>query len=165
MVYHMVIKVILIQHKSIELENNNHRLAMQNLQYVNLQERINEARQAKHDIRHHITIMDSYLQNKEYDKLNAYLNSYKKSLSYDSKIVFCKHYAINTLLLYFAQQAKNNNIDFDVVISDIPEGINIPDNVLGNLLENAIEACQQIHNRPRKITIRSKASDGNLFSK
>ncbi len=169
LIYHTVLHMLLAQDANLKLQQYNSQLEMQNLQYGNLQNKINEARQAKHDIRHHITIMNSYLQNGEYDKLAKYLNSYKKSLPDDSKIVFCKHYAINTLLLYFAQQAKNHDIDFDVVIADISEDINIPDNilsvVLGNLLENAIEACQHVSNKPRKITIRSKEADGNLFFK
>lgn len=169
LIYHMVINIIMIHHKYIELEKNNQLLTIQNLQYENLRDKINEARQANHDIRHHITIMDSYLQKGEYDKLGEYLKSYKKSLPDNSRIVFCKHYAINTLLLYFAQQAKNNNIDFDVIVADIPEKINLPDDVLsvvlGNLLENAIEACLRVKQDNRKITIRSKAADGNMFFK
>ena len=49
------------------------------------------------------------------------------------------------MLLYFAQQAKNNGIDY-IVKTEIPAELGIPETdisvILGNLLENAIEACR-----------------------
>ena len=169
LVYHTVIHMLLEQEKNLQLQESSHQLAVQNLQYENLKDRINEARHAKHDIRHHITVMDGYLQRGEYEKLQSYLNGYKRSLPDDSSIVFCKNYAVNTLLLYFAQQAKNQGIDYDVVVADIPEDLRLPEDVvsvvLGNLLENALEACAQLTDGQKKITIRGKASDDSIFFK
>lgn len=164
LVYHIVICLINEQNKTSKLEAQNHQLAMQNLQYDNLKEKIDEARQAKHDIRHHITVMDSYLKKSEYDKLQSYLQSYKKSLPDDSSIVFCKHYAVNTLMLYFSQQAAKHQISFNAVLH-LPEQINIPDNVLsvllGNLLENALEACMGVSSDSAPAIIVRGRSDTN----
>lgn len=168
LVYHIVVCLINTMDANVTLTTQNHELAMQKLQYDNLQDRINEARQAKHDIRHHITIMDEYLNHKEYDKLHDYLQSYKKSLPDDSAFSFCSHYAVNALLLYFAQQAQKNKIDFDVTMA-IPKTLNLPDNVLsvvlGNLLENALEACLEVTDRLPKITIKGKTEAGTIFFK
>lgn len=168
LIYHMIIRLINVTNKNVELTNHNYLLTMQNLQYENLKERIHEARQAKHDVRHHITVMDGYINNGEYDKLKDYLNGYKRALPDDSSIVFCKHYATNALLLYFAQQAKNHKIDFAVSVS-VPEQINIPDNVLsvvlGNLLENALEACSTVTDRMPQIIIKGKTEYNSVFFK
>lgn len=167
LIYHMVMNMMLFQEKTIILEQKNQQLALNNLQYEYLSEKINEARHAKHDIRHHITVMESYLKANDYNKLEQYLASYKKSMPDDTTIVFCKNTVVNALLLYFAQQAKNNDIDFDVVIADIPDVINISASdlsvVMGNLIENAIEACLNVVDRKRKITIRIKEQDGFMF--
>lgn len=166
LIYHVTIHYLDEMNKNAELSEKNHQLIMQRMHDENLRERINEARRAKHDLRHHITIMDAYLQNGEYDKLREYLTSYKKSLPDDSAIVFCQHYPINALLLFFAQQAKNNHIDYDVSV-DIPNNIAISDHVLsvvlGNLLENAVEAASAVIDRIPKITLRGKAENGALF--
>ena len=77
-VYYTAFRFIKELGRNMLLEENNYNLAMQHLQYENLNERILEARHAKHDIRHHITIMSSYLAKKEYDALEKYLNGYKK---------------------------------------------------------------------------------------
>lgn len=166
LVYHIVICLINEQHKTAELEEQNHQLTMQNLQYDNLKEKIEEARQAKHDVRHHITVMDNYLKKKEYDKLQSYLQSYKKSLPDDSSLIFCKHEAVNTLMLYFSQQAAKHQISFDAAMK-LPEKINIPDNVLsvllGNLLENALEACIAASDAAAAITVRGKTDADAVF--
>ena len=163
---HMIIRMVTEQDRNISLKEQNHQLVLQNLQYENLKERIDEARRAKHDLRHHITVMDNYLCNGEYEKLREYLNKYRKSLPDDSKITFCDHHATNALLLYFAQQAKNHKIDYDVAVG-LPENINFPENtltvVLGNLIENALEGCLCVKDRLPYIRIRGKISGGAIF--
>lgn len=79
---------------------------MQNLQYENLQDKIADARRAKHDVRHHISLMQEYVRNREYDELEKYLNSYQQSLPDDTLINFCENKAVNAVMLYFAQMAK-----------------------------------------------------------
>jgi len=164
--YHTVIRMMNMVDDNMRLEKNNSVLNQQILQHENLKLRIEEARRAKHDLRHHIIVIDSYLQNGEYEKTREYLKNYIKSLPDDSAIVFCAHSVINTMLLYFAQLAKNNDIDFDVVVADIPERVNLPDNVFsviwGNLLENAIDACSD-YDGERVISIRSKATDNSFY--
>lgn len=168
LVYHIIIRLINVMDDNVTLTNNNHALAMQHLQYENLQDRIAEARQAKHDIRHHITIMDEYLSHKEYDKLHDYLQSYKRSLPDDRAISFCEHYATNTLLLYFAGQAKVHETDFEVAVA-LPKEVGLPDNVLsvvlGNLLENALDACLEVIGRQPKISVKGKVEAGSVFFK
>lgn len=164
--YHMIIRLIAEQEIRQELEEKNYQLAMQTLQYENLRERIAEARHAKHDIRHHILIMNECLKAQKYDELEAYLKQYQRSLPDDSSIVFCDHYTTNTLLLYFAQQAKNQQTDFTVSVS-LPKKINLSDHVLsvvlGNLLENALEACVDVPEDLRRISVRGKADQHSVF--
>ena len=166
LIYHMLIKHVQVVESNTELVMQNYRLATESRQYENLQDRIQEARKAKHDIRHHITLMDELLKTQQYDKLHEYLQSYKKSLPDDSSIKLCSHYATNTLLLYFSQQAKDNNIDFAVSVH-VPETLKIPSDVLsvilGNLLENAIEACTTITDCKRFISVKGKYQNGSLF--
>ena len=166
LIYHMVIRLINEQDKISTLQEQNYQLAMQNLQYENLRSRINEARQAKHDIRHHVLIMSEYLKDRKLDELEKYLQSYQNSLPDDSTILFCKHYTINTLLSYYAQQEKKNQITFNVSVA-VPEEINIPDNalsvVLGNLLENALDACLGVTDRTPEISIKGKTDSHSVF--
>ena len=67
LVYYVVARLVLEQEKLVALQQKNYALAMQSLQYENLQERIAEARQAKHDVRHHIALLQDCLRRKDYD--------------------------------------------------------------------------------------------------
>ncbi len=166
LIYHMVVCLINEYDKNADLENQNHQLVLQKLQYENLKDKISDARRAKHDIRHHITVMTGYLQDRKLKELEEYLNGYQNSLPDDSSVILCQNYTINLLLLYFAEQAKNNGISFSVH-ANIPEQLNIAENdlsvLLGNLLENAIDACLTQPEHHRQIILRGKLIDHALL--
>ena len=144
-VYYVVTRLILEQNKTLELKEKNHQLTMQAMQYENLREKITDARRAKHDVRHHITLMREYLNRGELDALRRYLSEYSESLPDDSLVRFCENTAANAVLLYFAQQAKDSGIDY-IVKAEIPGDIFVSDTdisvLFGNLIENALDACR-----------------------
>ena len=126
------------------LEQENHHLAMQSVQYESLKYRIDEARQAKHDLRQHLSVIQSCLQSKDYNRLSEYIHTYILTLPPDSPITYCEDYALNALIVYYESMARNHHIRF---LADIhyptDSGILSSDAVIlfGNLLENALEAC------------------------
>ena len=166
LIYYVVARLISEQNKTLELTERNHQLTMQAVQYENLQEKIAEARRAKHDVRHHIALMREYINKGDYAALGAYLDSYNMSLPDDSLIRFCRNTVANTVLLYFAQQAKNSNIDY-IVKADIPADIPISDTdisvLFGNLLENAVDACNKEKCADKKIVVRAGHTGNSLY--
>ena len=165
LIYYVVTRLISEQNKSLELKEKNHQLTMQAVQYENLQEKINDARRAKHDVRHHIALMQEYVNHGELEALRRYLDRYSASLPDDSLIRFCENAAANAMLLYFAQQAKDNDIDY-IVQADIPGDIFVSDTdisvLFGNLIENAIDACKEESGDDRKIDIRARLKGSTL---
>lgn len=165
LIYYVVARLISEQGKTLELTERNHQLTMQAVQYENLQEKITEARRAKHDVRHHIAVMREYLGRNDYAALDEYLNQYGRSLPDDSLIQFCQNTIANTVLLYFAQQAKNEHIDY-IVKTDIPQNIVVSDTdisvLLGNLIENALDACKAEAGPDKKIVILASAPNNAL---
>lgn len=165
LIYYVVTRLILEQNTTLELKEKNHQLSMQAVQYENLQEKITDARRAKHDVRHHITLMQEYLESGELDALREYLSSYNDSLPDDSLVRFCENAAANAVLLYFAQQAKDNDIDY-IVKADIPSDIFVSDTGLsvlfGNLIENAMDACREETSDDRKIVICARQTGNAL---
>lgn len=143
LIYYVVAQLILEQDKILALREQNHLLAMQAMQYENLQERITEARRAKHDVRHHIALMQQYVNDGDYAALKDYLRQYGRSLPDDALGSFCDNTAANAVLLFFAQQAKYSGVGYTAAAS-IPREIGVPDTeisvILGNLLENALDA-------------------------
>ena len=129
------------QDKILALREQNHLLVMQAMQYENLQERITKARRAQHDVRHHIALMQQYVNDGDYAALKDYLRQYGRSLPDDALGSFCDNTAANAVLLFFAQQAKYSGVGYTAAAS-IPREIGVPDTeisvILGNLLENAL---------------------------
>ena len=166
LVYHTVLRMINEQETNQALAAQNYNLKLQTLQFENLRNQIEQTRQARHDIRHHITVMDSCIASGDYDRLREYLKSYKKSLPDDSGQVICSNYAVNTLLLFFRQQASEKNIEFSTEIT-LPENVGIPDHVisvlLGNLIENAVEACSRIEGQNKEIKVKIKKITDAVF--
>ena len=165
LVYHTVVLLLMEQKKATALIRENHLLSVGKLQYDNLQQRINEARQAKHDLRHHTYLIREYLREGKFQELEAYLDNYTAPLQDPQSVTYCQHYVTNTLLGYFVSQAKGQDIETDVFVQ-LPETIHLPETVLsvvlGNLLENAIDACREAAGE-KKITIRGKADMGAVF--
>lgn len=62
LVYYIVARLVIEQQKNLRLQENNHLLEMQNLQYDYLQDKIKETRRYKHDVRHHIALMQELLK-------------------------------------------------------------------------------------------------------
>ena len=80
-----------------------------------------------------------------YFLMNSYLADYEKQHPTHSDRVYCNNYALNAILSFYADKAESAGIQFDIHIqlSDHPV---IPETklcvLLGNLLENALDACQ-----------------------
>ena len=165
-VYKMAIALLLAQEENAKLTHNNYLLTLQNIQYDNLQQRIDEARHAKHDVRHHNHLIREYLRSGKLQELEAYLDEYTASLPNTQTMTYCQHEAINALLGYFAQQARADKTSMDVFIQ-LPAILAIPDTtltvILGNLLENAMEASRELPKEDRKVTVRGKAEAGSVF--
>lgn len=165
-VYHTAILLLFEQKKSSQLMQNNYLLSLRNIQHENLQQRINEARQAKHDVHHHTHLIREYLHSGKLQELEAYLEQYSASLPDTQPIFYCQHYETNSLLGYFTQQAQQHGIAMDIFVQ-LPEKIHLPETtlsvLLGNLLENAIDACKEVSDGERKITVRGKVNNGFVF--
>lgn len=153
-VYNVVVQTVNAYSDNLILQAQNHNLIMQSLQYENLRERINEARREKHDFHHHIAIMIGYIDKSEYANLKEYLHSFMTNLPEECNIIFCENYALNMLLVYYSQLSKQNKIDFSADVN-VPTDIKASDSdlsvLIGNLLENAIDACSIQKSKDRKI--------------
>ena len=70
------------------------------------------------------------------------------------------------VILYYLQLAKQNNIDFNVDVS-VPSEITVTNNdlcvLLGNILENALDACVIQNSCDRKIIMRGRINNNCLL--
>ena len=141
-------------------------LAMQQTQYQQLTRHIASTREARHDLRQHLNIIDQYLQNGNQEALKDYISQYRKYLPPDTQHTYCRNYAVNTIVCYYAEEARREQIAFEVDLR-IPEKLSVPEPelcaVIGNLLENALDACRDIRKPKPFIHIRMKEENNQLI--
>lgn len=152
--------------KNLQMEEQQHYRDVERIEFLALQDRMEETRRMRHDLRHHIHTISYYLEEKEYDKLTEYINSYRDSIPDGDVIRFCENRIVNNIVFYYAAQAKRHQIDFEAKLSVLE---NLPINehelsvLLGNLLENAMDACLEQQHSPRRIVIKGKGDVHSLI--
>lgn len=154
LIYHVIAMMLSENRKNIQLENANHSLQMETLQYQTIQDKIEETRKARHDFRHHTAVINSFIEHNDFDSLKEYFNSFVHTLPSDSPLKFSDNTVINILTSHFYEMAINNNIKFNAEIN-IPKSLPIKEIdltvILGNLLENAVTACMTQTSSPKEI--------------
>lgn len=126
-----------------QARQNEYILSLQRSQYANIQSYMEEIRRARHDLRQHHNVIQSFLDSGNTELLREYLSA-QDTLPSDVLQRYCRNYAVNMLLNYYAGQMADAGVDFSFQV-DLAETLTVsePDLcvALGNLLENALEAC------------------------
>lgn len=152
--------------QNLKLQSDNYQLTIQNLQYENLKERMDEIKRARHDLRQHLRVIQNIAEKKDYNRLNIYLEEYWENSFPNHPISYCSNFALNALIVYYAQFADKNDIAFSIDIS-VAQNISISDVDLtvlfGNLIENACEACLQLPKETRTVSLKIRMSNSEVL--
>ncbi len=157
----------LIQEK--ELAEENTRVKMQQelltLELSSHENFLNMAKQSRHDLRHHNSILCEYLVSGDVGGALEYLRYYDESLAERGITQHCKHSAANAVLRLYERKANAANITF-ALKADIPEDLSISPadfgTMLSNILENALEACQRSNSPAPMISFQADTDDDRL---
>ena len=124
------------------LRRENHLLSMQQARYDSLRAAIEQTRHARHDMRHHLHILQSFAAQGKWDSLTEYLEEVLGAVP-DSDFCLCENMAVDSVAGYFAALYRQRDIPLTIEL-DLPPQLPIPEtdfcSVLSNLLENAMEA-------------------------
>ena len=143
--------------RNARLRQENQLLSMQQQRYENLKVAIEEVRQARHDIRHHLNQISMLAEADDMEAIKAYLAQTVSRIP-DLDMHFCENRAVDSVLGYYCALAKREGIPFSAQI-DLPQTLPVDEIdmglVLSNLLENALEAS--IRTAPARRQIKVKA--------
>lgn len=117
----------------------------------------NRVRALKHDMKNHILALQVLVQRNEAEETNKYLDSMKNFMTNPEEYVKTGNDTVDSLLNYKIQKANE-------ILNVVETKISIPEQLclrsfdlnvlLGNLLDNAIDASMQTEDKKLKITIR-----------
>ena len=141
-------------------------LEKQSQRFSQLQQSIAQARSARHDLRHHLAIIERYTNAKDLDGLQGYLKEYLSYLPTENENPVCKNFAVDVLVRNYLQQAKTAGAELDIKIN-LPAKIAIPDSqlciVFGNIFENAVHAIEQQQSGRKFIRVRCVTEERQLI--
>lgn len=150
--YHILLIIRQIQKQAAAEEqarNLEHLIQVQAGQYALIQSRMEETQRAQHDLRQHWAALQGYLENDSQDALKDYIKRYGSSLPTDSRRMLCKNFAVDALLNFYVEKAMMAEIPMEISFQTGTKTI-IPEPefcvLLGNLLENALDACSETKN-------------------
>ncbi|WP_373217572.1 sensor histidine kinase [Ruminococcus sp. 5_1_39BFAA] len=131
--------------------------------YRELDQNQQTVRRLRHDMKNHLNIIHTFLSNKEYTKAEDYLQDLNQEFVTHLRI-YCPNSIVNAVLNSKEQLASESHIPCDFQI-DLAESPAIEDmdlcSILGNTLDNAIEACRKIPETSRRfISVKARCKNG-----
>ena len=141
--------------RNARLQQENQLPSMQQQRYENLKAAIEEARQTRHDMRHHLNQISSLAEIGDIETLKDYLAKTASRIP-ELDMSFCENRAADSVIGYYCALAKRENIPFRAQI-DLPGKLPVDEIdmclVLSNLLENALEASLRTANARRQVKV------------
>ena len=120
-------------------------LRVQTEQFEMLKTRIMESRRARHDFRHHRMVLQDMADRNDLHGIQTYLAEYNAEHQDTPSKTYSNNPTVNAVVAYYAGHAEAAGIRFTARVQ-LPEHLLIPDPIfcvlLGNLLENAVDACK-----------------------
>ncbi len=151
------------------LASAREQIAMQTQYYDALSAQMNEVRAVRHDLRHFVNVLKRLSDECRYAELGRFLSEYGGRSDTEPLPVFCENIVANSILGYYFLRLKGQGIPF-FCACQIPKEICVSDSdlciVLGNALENALEACnKQDPAATRSVAVEAKTVGGQLLIK
>jgi sensor histidine kinase regulating citrate/malate metabolism len=135
---------------------------------------LQEIRILRHDYKHQIEVIRELANISKVKYIQKYLESAMDAYDQTEPSVYCENLVVNVLLSSYSERYSKNNIAFSIEASlpaEIPQldkSIEPLDTyeiciVLGNILENALEAVLLVPPEQRRVSLLMKLQDGRLF--
>lgn len=120
----------------------------------------------RHDMRHFAGMIDSLLEQKEYDKIRELAGHLSESAHEHKISVYCKNIIANSVLSDMMEKARACGVDVNLDAL-IPETIPVNDyelaSTIANLLENAIDCAGALAQEKRRVDVRLRCGADHLL--
>lgn len=141
--YYLYYLIARSHNENIDLLRHNQLLTIQANQYAVLRNHMAQTKRMRHDFRQQLRVIAGLVDKEQYGQLKQYLSEYTATLS-EERPSLCANNAVDAIAGYYDDQAAQAGIRTKWRI-ELPETLPLSEihfcMLLGNLLENAIEAC------------------------
>lgn len=127
---------------------------------------VNAAKQTRHDIRHHNSILIDYLRHGDIDSAIHYLQLYDDNIQENSRKDYSKNPIANAVFRIYDRRSKEYHVEFKVqseadhLLNDLLVDLGI---MLSNILENALTATLACPSDQRFIVYKSAVVNESIL--
>lgn len=136
--------------------------------YRQLGEQIAESRETMHDMKNHMRVLKEYCKEGDIGGIEAYLQKIETPICNMDKIVWTQSEILNLILNQKKAEAEKKHIKIDIMtggVNIVPLKDNEVCSLFGNLLDNAIEACEKMADMEPWIKVELQQRKQMLFIK
>jgi sensor histidine kinase YesM len=139
----------------LEIASINRNLEVQRTLFETLATTSEEIRKLRHDMRHQLSAIKGMIESEKIAEAENYIDTLYGNIPSIANRILCDNFAVNALAVHFLTIAESHEIQCDLRLV-VPRKVGrILDNdlcvIIGNLLENAIEACAHVEKHKRFI--------------
>lgn len=173
-IYFMIYSLFKKTLRVMELQNDmtlaHNQLLLQREHYKQLSESVNNLKRMQHDTKYHYSTIRELARNNNNAGIIEYLNEIlHRQPDYTLRTV-CDNFAADAIIRHFVILAKSKDISVRMSKIHIPQDISIDSYdlsvILGNCLENAIEACDKLPDTVfKKLEISAMIANSYLIIK
>lgn len=144
--------------ENTRLRQTNSLLSMEERRYAQLRSYMDTTRQMRHDFRQHLRVVSGLARDGKTDELVAYIDQMEKTAGKGNK-TFCANPAVDAVASYYDAIATEQNTKIEWAL-DVPEKTFVREadlcSVLGNLVENALQAVSGLSEEMRIVRVTTK---------
>lgn len=122
-------------------------------------------RELWHDLKNHIGLLDLLLQEEKYTEMKDYLRIFNEEVDRITLPAKSGNLIVDAVLADKVSQARKEGVSVSLELCDFSGLCLKPDEVcslLGNLLDNAIEACRQVE-QDKQIAVQCKEQENSYY--
>jgi len=168
--YFLILRFFKQTRQQLTLQNEQNLLITQvataQIHFEALEESQEKTMLYRHDMRHHLNLINSYLMDNNKEAAQKYITEVEKTIEGAAVEKYCSNYTVNLILSSYIAKARNEQITVETRI-DLPEKNAVSDMdlcvIFANAIENAIHACKAMNNaNERNIKIVSNIKNNKL---
>ena len=155
LLYHLYWWTTVRLNENAQIKQENTVLNMEQKRYEELRSYMDETRTLRHDFRQHIRVITELAADEEYDELKDYIKQFSGILK-KGYTPFCANMAVDAVASHYAGLAESQKTKMEWDLR-LPKELPVPEvefcAMLGNLLENALNATEKVPEEKRRIDV------------
>ncbi len=142
-----------------------HQLSLQAQSFEQLARQMDETRRARHDHRHHVSVIASLAEKADHAALTRYLQEYQATQPDEHEDLLCRNHAVDAVVRHYLGKAEKAGTKVDVqLMLPLDAGVSDADLtvVFGNVFENCLNAILRQQAGEKFIHARCQCQDGRI---